>query len=119
MQNNNQIKDQSGNSYNHLLQDGFIVAWWSAGITSAVACKMALEMYENVELYYIDINSAHSDNPRFKADCEKWYGKEIKPLSSKEFKNQFDVIEKTYAEVLVSLNWWLFTDPKKYFFDLK
>jgi len=48
MQNNNQIQDQSGNSYNHLLQDGFIVAWWSAGITSAVACKMALEMYENV-----------------------------------------------------------------------
>ena len=36
--------------------NGFVIAWWSAGITSAVACKMALEMYENVELYYIDIN---------------------------------------------------------------
>ena len=97
MQNNNQIQDQSGNSYNHLLQDGFIVAWWSAGITSAVACKMALEMYKNVELYYIDINSAHSDNERFRKDCEKWYGKKMKSISSKECKNQFEVIEKTGA----------------------
>ena len=34
-------------------REGFIVAWWSAGVTSAVACKMALEMYDNVKLYYI------------------------------------------------------------------
>jgi hypothetical protein len=76
---------------------GFIVAWWSAGITSAVACKMALEMYDNVKLYYIDINTAHPDNLRFKTECEKWYGVKINPLQSKEFKNQFDVIEKTGA----------------------
>lgn len=102
IQTEHQIKDQTGNVAKPLLTagvstNGFVIAWWSAGITSAVACKMALEMYENVELYYIDINSAHSDNSRFKADCEKWYGKEIKPLSSKDFKNQFEVIEKTGA----------------------
>lgn len=72
-----------------------VVAWWSAGVTSAVACKMALEMYENVEIYYIHIDSAHKDNERFKKDCEKWYGVEIKPLKSKKYKDQFDVIEKT------------------------
>ena len=49
-------------------REGFITAWWSAGITSAVACKMALEMYENVELYYIGIGSAHEDNARFKSE---------------------------------------------------
>lgn len=75
----------------------FTLAWWSAGITSAVACKMALEMYPNVELYYIDIDTSHHDNARFKADCEKWYGQEIKTLTSKKFHNQFDVIEKTGA----------------------
>ena len=69
--------------------------WWSAGVTSAVACKIATEMYDNVELYYIHIDSAHEDNHRFKRDCEEWYGQEIKPLKSDKFKDQFDVIEKT------------------------
>lgn len=75
--------------------EGFIVAWWSAGITSAVACKMALEMYDNVEIYYIGISSAHNDNERFKKECENWYGQEIKTLTSREYKDQFEVIEKT------------------------
>ncbi|MFK5892875.1 MAG: phosphoadenosine phosphosulfate reductase family protein [Pseudomonadota bacterium] len=77
--------------------DGFIVAWWSAGVTSAVACKMALEMYDNVKLYYIKINSAHPDNERFKKDCEKWYGCDIETLQAKDYKDQFEVIEKTGA----------------------
>ena len=75
----------------------FIAGWWSAGITSAVSCKMALELYDNVQLYYIGINTAHPDNLRFKRDCEKWYGKEIHTLKSKEFNNQFEVIEKVRA----------------------
>lgn len=73
----------------------FKLGWWSAGITSAVACKMALEMYENIELYYIGIGSAHEDNVRFKRECEQWYGQEIKTLTSREYKDQFEVIEKT------------------------
>lgn len=78
-------------------QEGFTVAWWSAGATSAVACKMALEMYENVELYYIHIDTAHEDNERFKKECEDWYGKKIHVLKSRDFKDQFEVIEKTGA----------------------
>ena len=58
---------------------------------------MALELYQNVELYYIEIDTAHEDNARFKADCERWYGCEIKTLKSKEFNNQYEVIEKTGA----------------------
>ena len=73
--------------------NGFTAAWWSAGVTSAVACKMALEMYPNVELYYIHIDSAHPDNERFKKECEEWYGKKIKTLKSSKFKDQFDCIE--------------------------
>lgn len=73
------------------------VAWWSAGITSAVACKMALEMYEDVELFYIHIDTAHPDNERFKTDCENWYGKEINTVRSDNFYDQFHVIEKTGA----------------------
>jgi len=73
----------------------FVVSWWSAGITSAVACKAALELYDNVELFYIDIDSAHPDNERFKADCERWYGKKIHTLKSNKYRDQFDVIKQT------------------------
>jgi len=79
------------------MNKGFIIGWWSAGITSAVACKYALEMYSDVRLYYIKINTAHSDNDRFMKDCENWYGVKINVIQSNEFKDQFDVIEKIRA----------------------
>jgi hypothetical protein len=70
-----------------------IIGWWSAGITSAVACKYALEMYDNVKLYYIHIDSAHKDNERFKRDCESWYGVEIESIQSSRYKDQYEVIK--------------------------
>ena len=74
-----------------------VIAWWSAGVTSAVACKMALELYDNVRIVYIKINSAHKDNARFKRECEKWYNCEIEVLQSSEYKDQFEVIEDVRA----------------------
>jgi len=72
------------------------ITWFSCGITSAVACKIALEVYKNVDVVYIGIDSAHKDNERFIADCEKWYGQEIKTVTNtKGYKTQFDVIEDT------------------------
>jgi 3'-phosphoadenosine 5'-phosphosulfate sulfotransferase (PAPS reductase)/FAD synthetase len=69
-----------------------IVSWFSAGITSAVACKLALEKYEDVRICYIETGNHHSDNLRFLADCEKWYGQEIEILRSKKYENVQDVI---------------------------
>jgi hypothetical protein len=56
------------------------LGWFSCGVTSAVACKLAIDMYgsENVDLWYIETGAAHTDNDRFIKECEKWYGKEIK-----------------------------------------
>ncbi len=73
-----------------------VIAWWSAGVTSAVACKLAIEKYglDNVDIFYFEIDSAHSDNKRFKEACEKWYGKEIKIRRSAKFNDQFEVIKK-------------------------
>lgn len=73
-----------------------IVGWFSCGITSAVACKLAVEEYgpENVYLFYIGIKSAHDDNDRFIRDCEKWIGVKIRTRSSPKYKDQYDVIEK-------------------------
>ena len=72
------------------------IAWFSAGITSAVACRLALQKYDNVEIYYIEVGLSHSDNARFIKDCEKWYGKKINIVkNSKGFENHVDVINKT------------------------
>ena len=72
------------------------IAWFSCGITSAVACKLAVEKYDDVELFYIGIKSAHEDNERFIKDCEEWIGKKIRVVTNKKgYKDQFDVIRKT------------------------
>lgn len=73
------------------------IGWFSCGITSAVACKLAIDKFgaDNVMLYYIDIKSAHEDNERFIADCERWYNSKIIKVSSHKYLDQFDVIEQT------------------------
>ena len=56
-----------------------VICWWSGGITSAVACKIALELYgaEMCEVIFIDTKNEDEDTYRFLDDCEKWYGKKI------------------------------------------
>lgn len=74
-----------------------IISWWSAGVTSAVATKLAMLEFgkENVEPIYFKIDSAHPDNDRFMAQCEEWYGKKIRVERAPEkYKDQFDVILK-------------------------
>ena len=70
-----------------------IVAWFSAGCTSAVACKKALELYGDVEIVYIETGSHHPDNQRFLKDCQDWYQKEIKILKS-PYNGVIDVIKR-------------------------
>ena len=71
-----------------------IIAWWSAGVTSAVATKLAINEFgiDNVIPIYFKIDSAHEDNVRFKSECEEWYGKEIETYQSEKHKDQFEVI---------------------------
>jgi hypothetical protein len=73
------------------------IGWFSCGITSAVACKLAVEQYgkDDVKLYYIGIKSAHPDNDRFIKECESWIGIPIEIVSNKKYIDQFDVIEHT------------------------
>lgn len=70
------------------------IAWFSAGATSSVACKLALQRYDDVEICYIETGSHHPDSIRFLKDCEKWYGKKINILQS-PYKNHFEVFEST------------------------
>jgi 3'-phosphoadenosine 5'-phosphosulfate sulfotransferase (PAPS reductase)/FAD synthetase len=78
-----------------------IVCWWSGGITSAVACKLAIEMYgaENCVVIILDTGNEHEDTYRFLKDCEKWYGLPITKLKS----DKYETIEDTWFKHL-SLN---------------
>jgi len=61
-----------------------IICWWSGGITSAVACKLAIDLYgrEKCRVVMIDTHNEHPDTYRFKDDCEKWYGLFIETITA-------------------------------------
>lgn len=75
-----------------------VVVWFSCGVTSAVAAKLAIKKFEGklpVEIVYTDPGAEHPDNHRFLKDCEKWFGQNIKILKSEKYKDIWDVFEKT------------------------
>lgn len=53
-----------------------IGCWFSAGVTSAVAIKQAIEIYGagRCRVIMIDTYNEDEDSYRFRDDCEKWYG---------------------------------------------
>jgi len=61
-----------------------IVCWWSGGITSAVACRIAIDLFglDSCRMVMIDTRNEDDDTYRFKKDCEQWYGKEIEVIAS-------------------------------------
>lgn len=75
--------------------ENLVICWFSCGIASTIATKLAIDKYELTDIYYIDTGSEHPDNIRYLSDCEKWFDKEIHILKNSNYKNHFDVIEKT------------------------
>lgn len=59
-----------------------LLSWFSAGVSSAVATKRALEKYGDVRIIYIHIDDQHPDTNRFIDDCESWFDVEIERLQS-------------------------------------
>lgn len=78
------------------LYNNSIIAWWSGGITSAVACKLVQNWFgtDSVRFVMIDTRNEDDDTYRFKKDCEKWYGKEIEVISNPEYENIQEVWER-------------------------
>lgn len=61
-----------------------IILWWSGGITSAVACKLSLDMFgdtNDCRVIMIDTMNEDEDTYRFKRDCEAWYGQKIESIT--------------------------------------
>jgi len=72
-----------------------VISWFSAGVTSTVATKIALEIYPNVKICYFDTGAAHRDNARFIQACENWFGQKIEVYKSSKYDSPLDVAEKT------------------------
>jgi 3'-phosphoadenosine 5'-phosphosulfate sulfotransferase (PAPS reductase)/FAD synthetase len=60
-----------------------VVSWFSAGVSSAVATKLAIKKYINVKIIYTHIDDQHPDSMRFLKDCEKWFNQKIEILQSR------------------------------------
>jgi len=75
-----------------------VICWWSGGITSAVACKVAIDLFgiDRCRVVMIDTFNEHPDTYRFKEDCSKWYGKQIEVITDigKQYENIQDVWRK-------------------------
>jgi hypothetical protein len=74
-----------------------VICWWSGGVTSAVACKIALDIFGciNCRVIFIDTKNEDYDTYRFKMDCEKWYGVEIESISA--IGNKFNSIQDVWV----------------------
>lgn len=70
-----------------------VISWWSGGVTSAVATKLAVDLYGDVDIYFCETNQHHPDNLRFKKDCEKWYGQKIHTLTNAKWGSVEKVLE--------------------------
>jgi len=70
------------------------LCWFSCGAASAVAAKLILNEIPDAVIVYCDTGAEHEDNRRFMSDCEKWFGKEIKTIRSKQFSSTWEVWEK-------------------------
>ncbi len=60
-----------GRSMNALVRHS--VSWFSAGVSSAVATRLAIDEID--EVFYIHIDDQHPDTLRFVRECEAWFGK--------------------------------------------
>ena len=56
------------------------VSWFSAGVSSAVATKLAIDDIDKI--IYTHIDDQHPDTMRFVKDCEAWFNKPVEILCS-------------------------------------
>lgn len=71
-----------------------IIAWFSGGVTSAIACKLALETMEDVHIVYIETGSHHPQHQDFLKACSLWYQHPIEVIRSSKYNNVSEVIKK-------------------------
>jgi len=70
-----------------------IICWWSGGVTSAVACRIAIDLYgkENCRVIFIDTMNESEDTYRFMKDCSSWYRLPIETIKNEKYSSIQDV----------------------------
>lgn len=71
------------------------MAWFSCGDASAVAAKLALQVYghERVSIVRIRLEGEHPDNDRFAADCIRWFNHPVEEIGSHRYASHWEVID--------------------------
>lgn len=65
---------------------GRVLAQFSCGAASAVATKLALAQHgDRCEIINAYLKNEHSDNRRFLADCEGWFGRTVTVLRDEKY----------------------------------
>lgn len=82
------------NPFNDVGDDARVIAWFSGGVASAVACALALKKYKNVVVAFCDTGVESPDTYRFMKDFETKFGVEIIRLKSDRFNNPEEVWRK-------------------------
>lgn len=71
---------------------GRVIAWFSRGAASAVACKLAIADHgDDVVVACIGLSTEHPDSARFAEDCQEWFGQEIVYLHSEKYQDTWGV----------------------------
>lgn len=83
-----------------------IVCWFSGGITSALACKLAIDEYgeDRCRVIFIDTSNEDEDTYRFLKDCEVLYNLPIETIKSSRFGGVEEVWDKYTENVQVRLS---------------
>ncbi len=68
-----------------------VIAWWSGGIASALACYWATQTFKNIAIVFFDTKNEDEDTYRFLGDCEKLYGQKIEIYSNERYESIEDV----------------------------
>ncbi len=66
------------------------IGWFSCGAASAIAVRLS-----GAEPVYCETGAEHPDNERFLADCEAWFDRPVTRLRSQEYRDTWDVWQKT------------------------
>lgn len=76
-----------------------IVSWFSCGAASAVATRMALDLWDGEGEFvigYCEIKEEHPDNMRFLRECEEWFNYPITIMGNDDYgRSIYEVFLKT------------------------
>lgn len=73
-----------------------IICWFSGGVTSAVSCKLAIDIFglDKCVVVMIDTHNEDDDSYRFMRDCSNWYGTTIHQISNKNYASIEEIWDK-------------------------